>query len=247
MKMERYRYDLHMHSCLSPCGDNDMTPNNMVNMAALLGCNILAVTDHNTCRNAPAAMRVGEQVGVLVIPGMELCTAEEAHVVCLFETAEDALAFDGYVQAHTMQIPNRPEIFGDQLIMDENDEITGQIPELLITASEISVNDVQRIVKSFNGVAFPAHVDKDAYSVTASLGAIPPEAEFAAAELSAQADRAEQILLHPELEGLLLLQDSDAHYLHLMREEMGAVELPELSAKALLDLLRGCGEGRFVD
>ena len=246
MKMEQYRYDLHMHSCLSPCGDNDMTPNNMVNMAALLGCQILALTDHNTYRNAPAAMRVGEQVGVLVIPGMELCTAEEAHVVCLFENAEDALAFDEYVQAHTMQIPNRPEIFGDQLIMNEEDEIIGKIDHLLITASEISVNDVQRLVQSYNGVAFPAHVDKDAYSVTASLGAIPPEAEFAAAEHSAQADPEEQRVLHPELEGLLLLQDSDAHYLHLMREDMGTVELPELSAKALLDLLRGCGSGRFI-
>lgn len=86
--MRRYRYDLHTHSCLSPCGDNDMTPNNLVNMAALLGCEILAVTDHNTCRNAPAAVRVGEAAGVLVIPGMELCTAEEAHVVCLFEAVE---------------------------------------------------------------------------------------------------------------------------------------------------------------
>ena len=247
MKMEQYRYDLHMHSCLSPCGDNDMTPNNMVNMAALLGCQILAITDHNTCRNAPAAMRVGEQAGVLVIPGMELCTSEEAHVVCLFETAEDALAFDAYVEEHTMHIPNRPEIFGDQLIMDEEDEITGRIDHLLITATDISVNEVQAIVKQYNGVAFPAHIDKDAYSITASLGAIPPEAEFTAAELSGSANREKQMILYPELENMLILQDSDAHYLHLMREEMGMVELPELSAKALLDLFRGCGEGRFID
>ena len=245
--MEQYRYDLHTHSCLSPCGDNDMTPNNMVNMAALLGCQILAITDHNTCKNAPAAMKVGEQVGVLVIPGMELCTAEEAHVVCLFETAEDALAFDAYVEAHMMQIPNRPEIFGDQLIMNEEDEVVGKIDHLLITASEISVSDVNRLAQQYNGVAFPAHIDKDAYSVTASLGAIPPEAGFSAAELSGGADRAKQFLLYPELENMIVLQDSDAHYLHLMREEMGTVELPELSAKALLDLLRGCGVGRFLE
>lgn len=247
MKIEQYRYDLHMHSCLSPCGDNDMTPNNMVNMAALLGCQILAITDHNTCKNAPAAMRVGEQAGVLVIPGMELCTSEEAHVVCLFETAEDALAFDAYVEAHMMHIPNRPEIFGDQLIMDEEDEITGKIDHLLITATDISVNDAQTLVKQYNGVAFPAHVDKDAYSVTASLGAIPPEAEFTAAELSGSADREKQLALYPELENMIILQDSDAHYLHLMREDMGSVELPELSVKALLDLFRGCGAGRFIN
>ena len=245
--MKRYRYDLHTHSCLSPCGDNDMTPNNLVNMAALLGCEILALTDHNTCRNTPAAVRVGEQAGILVIPGMELCTAEEAHVVCLFETVEGALGFDEYVQAHTMQIPNRPEIFGEQRILNEDDEQIGEISHLLITASEIGVNEVQALVQGYDGVAFPAHVNKDAYSVIASLGAIPPEAGFRAAELSPEADRAEQLRLHPELEGLLLLRDSDAHYLHLMLEELAQVALPARTPKALLDLLRGCGAGAFYD
>lgn len=245
--MRRYRYDLHTHSCLSPCGDNDMTPNNLVNMAALLGCEILAVTDHNTCRNAPAAVRVGEAAGVLVIPGMELCTAEEAHVVCLFETVEAALAFDEYVAAHTMHIPNRPEIFGEQLILNERDEEISRIDRLLITATEISVNDVQALVASYGGVAFPAHVDKDAYSVTAALGAIPPEAGFRAAELSGGADRAAVLRLYPELQDMILLRDSDAHYLHLMQENMAQVELPARTAGALLDVLRGCGPGRFLD
>lgn len=245
--MRRYRYDLHTHSCLSPCGDNDMTPNNLVNMAALLGCEILAVTDHNTCRNAPAAVRVGEAAGVLVIPGMELCTAEEAHVVCLFETVEAALAFDEYVAAHTMHIPNRPEIFGEQLILNERDEEIGRIDRLLITATEISVNDVQALAASYGGVAFPAHVDKDAYSVTAALGAIPPEAGFRAAELSGGADRAAVLRLYPELQDMILLRDSDAHYLHLMQENMAQVELPARTAGVLLDVLRGCGPGRFLD
>lgn len=245
--MRRYRYDLHTHSCLSPCGDNDMTPNNLVNMAALLGCEILAVTDHNTCRNAPAAVRVGEAAGVLVIPGMELCTAEEAHVVCLFETVEAALAFDEYVAAHTMHIPNRPEIFGEQLILNERDEEIGRIDRLLITATEISVNDVQALAASYGGVAFPAHVDKDAYSVTAALGAIPPEAGFRAAELSGGADRAAVLRLYPELQDMILLRDSDAHYLHLMQENMAQVELPARTVGALLDVLRGCGPGRFLD
>lgn len=224
-----------------------MTPNNLVNMAALLGCEILAVTDHNTCRNAPAAVRVGEAAGVLVIPGMELCTAEEAHVVCLFETVEAALAFDEYVAAHTMHIPNRPEIFGEQLILNERDEEIGRIDRLLITATEISVNDVQALVASYGGVAFPAHVDKDAYSVTAALGAIPPEAGFRAAELSGGADRAAVLRLYPELQDMILLRDSDAHYLHLMQENMAQVELPARTVGALLDVLRGCGPGRFLD
>ena len=142
-------------------------------------------------------------------------------------------------------MPNRPEIFGEQWILNENDEKIGEISELLITATDISINDVQALVKKFNGVAFPAHVDKDAYSVTASLGAIPPEAQFSAAELSLTADAAQQRLLHPELESMMLLRSSDAHYLHLMPEEHQTVELPEKTAKALLDVLRGCGAGKF--
>ena len=89
----KLRYDLHLHSCLSPCGDMDMTPNNIVGMAKLLGYDIIALTDHNTCRNTPAAVQAGERQGLVVVPGMELCTREEAHVVCLFPTAEAALAF----------------------------------------------------------------------------------------------------------------------------------------------------------
>ena len=146
--MNSYRYDLHLHSCLSPCGDTDMTPNNLVNMAALLGCDIIALTDHNTCRNTPAAVKVGQAAGVLVIPGMELCTAEEAHVVCLFETVEDALAFDKYVCAHVPKVPNRPEIFGEQWVLNENDEKIGEISELLITATDISINDMQALAAS---------------------------------------------------------------------------------------------------
>ena len=236
--MRRYRYDLHTHSCLSPCGDNDMTPNNLVNMAALLGCEILAVTDHNTCRNAPAAVRVGEAAGVLVIPGMELCTAEEAHVVCLFETVEAALAFDEYVAAHTMHIPNRPEIFGEQLILNERDEEIGRIDRLLITATEISVNDVQALVASYGGAAFPAHVDKDAYSVTAALGAIPPETGFRAAEISFSGDVQRMKLQNPELDGMLILQSSDAHYLENMREPSRRIALAENSARCLIETLR---------
>ena len=104
---------------------------------------------------------------------------------------------------------------------------------------------MQALVIRFSGVAFPAHVDKDAYSVTASLGAIPPEAQFSAAELSLTADAAQQRLLHTELESMMLLRSSDAHYLHLMPEEHHTVELPEKTAKALLDVLRGCGAGKF--
>lgn len=245
MGMRSYTYDLHMHSCLSPCGDNDMTPNNLVNMAALLGCEILALTDHNSAKNTPAAVAAGEKAGLLVLPGMELCTAEEAHVVCLFETVEQALAFDAFVAAHSMRIENRPDIFGEQLILDENDAVIGTEESLLIAATTIGVGEVRALAEQYGGTAFPAHIDKDSYSVTAALGAIPPEAGFTAAELSAEGDREALVKRYPELAAMQLLRDSDAHYLHLMREDFGRVELPARTAHAVLQALRG-EAGRFL-
>ncbi|MDI9489318.1 MAG: PHP domain-containing protein, partial [Bacillota bacterium] len=95
--MLKLSYDLHIHSCLSPCSDEDMTPANIVNMAKLLGLDVIAVTDHNSCRNCPAVYNYAQKNNILVIPGMELCTMEEVHVLCFFEELENAMAFDKYV------------------------------------------------------------------------------------------------------------------------------------------------------
>ena len=132
--MKPFYYDLHIHTCLSPCGDDDMTPANIVGMSALKGLNVIAITDHNSCKNCAAAMALAKEYNITVIPGMELTTQEEVHVVCLFPTLEEAMAFDHYVEEHLLPIPNRPETFGKQQIMNENDEITGEDPILLISA-----------------------------------------------------------------------------------------------------------------
>ena len=125
-------YDLHIHSCLSPCGDDDMTPANIVGMAAVKGLDVIALTDHNSCRNCPAAMYHGEKYGVTVIPGMELTTREEVHVICLFPTLDDALRFDALIYEKLLPFPNREDIFGKQQITDERDEVTGTVENLLI-------------------------------------------------------------------------------------------------------------------
>ena len=222
----RVRYDFHLHSCLSPCGDDDMTPYNLVNMAKLLGYDMIALTDHNSCRNTPAAVRAGRDAGIAVVPGMELCTAEEAHVVCLFPSCEDALAFQGEVEKRKNFVKNQPQIFGRQLVMDHLDQVLGEEEGLLITAAEISVNDVLALARRFRGTAFPAHVDKNAYSVIAALGAIPPEAGFRAAEISPSGALHRLYQSNPELRGMLLLRNSDAHYLENMPEPSAWLDLP---------------------
>lgn len=233
----KLRYDLHLHSCLSPCGDTDMTPNNIVGMAKLLGYDIIALTDHNSCLNTPAAMEAGRRQGLTVVPGMELCTREEAHVICLFPTVEAALAFGGWVQEHSPDIRNRPEIFGEQLVLDEEDRIVGKEEKLLIAAADIGVYEVLPLVRRYGGTAFPAHVDKDSYSITASLGGIPPEIGFTCAELSPRADRKRVMEMYPELSALRLLQDSDAHYLENMPDAGPVLNLEENTAACLVAVL----------
>ena len=112
-------YDLHLHSCLSPCGDNDMTPNNIVHLASMIGLDVIAVSDHNAAKNLPAVCKVAQETDLLVIPAMELCSAEEIHLLCLFPTLEQALACSEAVYPYLPRVKNRPDIFGEQLILDE--------------------------------------------------------------------------------------------------------------------------------
>ena len=135
-------YDLHIHSCLSPCGDDDMTPANIVGMASLKELDVIALTDHNSAKNCPAFLKFAEEYGILAIPGMELTTEEEVHVVCLFAELSDALDFDAYVYEHLQAVPNEEDIFGKQQLINEQDEIIGTIPNLLINATTIRFDEV---------------------------------------------------------------------------------------------------------
>lgn len=231
-------YDFHLHSCLSPCGDDDMTPWNMVNMAKILGLDIIAVTDHNSCGNCRSAMKVGELAGITVVPGMELCTAEEIHCVCLFDDIEKAEQFSLYVKGTMPPVRNREEIFGNQLLMDEGDTILGTEEILLTTASSIGIDSLPGIVKEYGGVCFPAHIDRESYSILSSLGDFPPELEVNAFELTPKADEKEYFSNYDFLEGKKLLRNSDAHYLENMREREFSLELEENSAHALIEYLK---------
>lgn len=237
--MKEYFYDLHIHSCLSPCGDNDMTPNNLVGMAAVMGLEVIAITDHNTCKNAPAVLAVAQEAGILAVPGMELCTAEEAHVVCLFETLEGAMEFDRYIYDNMPHIKNKPEIFGEQRILNAEDELTGALDDLLLVSSFIAVDDVKRLAEEYGGTAFPAHVDRDSYSVIAALGSIPPEGGYTVAEVTREADLDAMREMYPELRGMGIVRDSDSHYLDTLAGSQALkLPLPERTAKAVVEAIR---------
>ncbi len=230
-------YDFHLHSCLSPCGDNDMTPYNLVNMAKIMGLDAIALTDHNTCLNCEAAMKVGKEAGILVIPGMELCTDEEVHVVCLFPALDNAMAFSEYVRERIPPVENRPKIFGDQFIMDERDNVIGNENLLLTTAANVSLDKVPEIMKEFSGVAFPAHIDRSSYSVISNLGMIDEYMGFTAAEITKNADKNEYIKKYPVLEKMHILTSSDAHYLENIGEGGGKINADGCEIDKILSIL----------
>lgn len=233
----KYFCDLHIHSALSPCGDNDMTPNNIVNMAVLCGLNIIAVTDHNTVGNVSAAMKVAENLPITVVPGMELETVEEVHFVCLFPNLKTAKAFDEWLAPFRLPIKNRPEIFGEQLYLNEQDEVVGTEEKLLVTAVSCSIYDAAPKVRALGGAIFPAHVDKSSYSIISNLGTVPEDLNFTTVEISKNITKEEALLKYPYLSNYQIITDSDSHYLDSFYETQNPIELSEPTAKALIEKL----------
>ena len=232
--MKRYYYDLHIHSCLSPCGDEDNTPNNIAGMATLCGLDIVALTDHNTSKNCPAFFEAAERNNVVPIAGMELTTSEDIHVVCLFENLEDAMKFDAYIDSNRIKIKNKPEIFGKQTVLDGNDDPVCEVESLLINATSISLDDVGDVVASFNGICYPAHIDREANGVIAILGSLPQDTSFDFYELNDPASVEEYSRIYgisPER----FIISSDAHYLTDMRDKENYFEIEdELSDASII-------------
>lgn len=233
--MKEYYYDFHIHTCLSPCGDDDMTPLNIVNMSVLKGLDIIAITDHNTAGNCGAVINAAKGKELLVIPGMELETAEEIHIICLFNSVENALRFEDIVAGGRLHIKNRQDIYGRQILMDESDNVMGEEEELLITASSIGIYDVPQLVESLHGCAFPAHIDSDSHSVTAMLGALDRDMRFGAYELSTRADIQVYTERYP---GYRILRNSDSHYLWQMSERENCISLSALTAEAVINCIK---------
>jgi len=204
---------------------------------------VIAITDHNSCGNAGAVMEVAARAGILALPGMELCTSEECHVVCLFPDLESATAFSEYVAKTLPPIKNNPAIFGEQILMDADDTVVRHTSRMLAMASSISIDNTAGLVREYGGAAFPAHIDRPSYSVTAALGTVP-DVGFFAAELSYNSAADILIESYPVLKEMKLLKSSDAHALEMMHDRRAWLELPERSAIAVIAALNG-GECRF--
>lgn len=228
----KYYYDLHIHSCLSPCGDDDSTPDSISGMGKLNGLNIMALTDHNTCKNCPAFFESALKHGIFPIAGMELTTAEDIHAVCLFPNLKSAMLFSTEIENRLIKVKNRTDIFGNQLICDSEDNIIGTEDFLLSNATTVSLDEAPALAERFGGICYPAHIDRDSNGVIAVLGMFPTSPHFCCAEVH----NCEKLDSCTELSGIpkdKLLVCSDAHFLWDIKEATEYIELPELPSDCL--------------
>ncbi len=225
----KFFYDFHIHSDLSPCGDKDMTPNNIANMAYIKGLNMIAVTDHNTIENFKAIEKITSKLGILLIPGIEINTKEEVHVLSYFRKYESAKIVSDLIYESLPNLMNKKNIFGEQNIYNENDEIIGSLDKLLIGASKYTLEEIYTIVTNNNGVIVPAHVDKKSNGMLGVLGFFPADIHFEYVELSQKCEVQE---LSDRIKNIInkykILVNSDAHLLENISEPVNSIDLEKI-------------------
>jgi len=223
--------DLHIHSCLSPCAEDDMTPNNIICMAKIKGLDAIAITDHNSAANLATAQSIAQREGMLLLPGLEVQSREEVHLLCYFERFEQAIEFGEHVYGTLLPIPNNSKLFGRQIMMNENDEEMGELKNLLIQSSSLGIKQIAELVREQGGVVVPAHINRTSNSLLASLGFIPPEMDFKTVEIYSG-------LPAPDLDGYRKVFSSDAHDLGSILEREFFIEVKQPTVNGILSYLR---------
>lgn len=206
-------YDFHIHSCLSPCSENDMTPNNIVNMALLKGLDYIAICDHNSTKQQRAIQKVAEKTTLKLMFGVEIQTLEEVHVCCYFKTLNDIESFQPWIDSKNMHIKNNESFFGQQLIMDSEDNIVEKEEDLLIASLKCTLNELIEAVHQAKGKIVLAHALDRANSITHQLGFIPLDCKFDGIEVKTLEQMNEVKKRNPWINDTTWFINSDAHQL----------------------------------
>jgi PHP family Zn ribbon phosphoesterase len=238
------RADLHVHTCLSPCGDLQMSPQKIVAKALYHNIDVIAISDHNTAENIPAVLRAAHGTPLIVLPGMEVCTREEVHVVALFDNVESAFELQKHVYDR-LEGENIEKTFGMQVVANENDEVVGFNSKLLIGAADISIEKVINIIHSLSGLAIASHIDRQSYSVISQLGFVPITAIFDGLEISSNLSVAEARRRFPEYSDYTFVQNSDAHFLKDFGSVFSKFIIEETSFAEIVKAFRN-EEGRKI-
>ncbi|HEY9087584.1 MAG TPA: PHP domain-containing protein [Anaerolineaceae bacterium] len=207
------RAELHVHTCVSPCAEVEMIPPLIVREAIERGIHLIAITDHNTIDNAEAVITAAKDSGLTALPGMELQTREEVHSLCLFDTLDQARAFETWVKAKLPPFPNRPEYFGEQFVVDATGEFIRREEQLLLMSTEYDLNDACGKVMELGGMFIPAHINRTAFGLLPVLGVLPPDICIDALEVSRHLTPEKAVAQYPQIAPYPLVQGGDAHRL----------------------------------
>jgi hypothetical protein len=220
--MRVYASDLHIHTCLSPCADVEMSPAKIVQTAMSATLDIIAVTDHTSGKNARAVTEAAAGLPLAVIPGMEVQSREEVHLLCLFESLEALEQWDADIYPHLPDVHNDPALFGHQPIVDKEGYVLRFEERLLISSLDLSLEEIAAGVRERRGICIPAHVDREAFSIVHQLGYIPSGLSIAAVEITGGHER--------EPESYEVVTASDAHFLRDIgkRRTLFLLEAPTL-------------------
>jgi len=210
--LKKFKTDLHIHTCLSPCGDLGMIPTLIVEKAKSRGLDVIGISDHNSSENVIAVKKAGEKYNLKVLGGMEVTSKEEVHILALFDDEKDLLKLQKIVYENLEGV-NDEELFGYQLIVNEQNEIMDLNKKLLIGATDMTVDKIVELIHSLNGLAIASHVDRERFSLIGQLGFIPEGLALDGLELSAKYTSGKKELDFPMSSGFPLVTFSDAHYI----------------------------------
>lgn len=215
---KKYKADLHIHTCLSPCAELKMTPKNIINKVLENKIDIIAICDHNSAKNVSALIKAAENQDILVIPGIEITTTEEVHVLALFEKIQYALEMETILYKNLTGL-NDPSLFGMQVIANENDEVEGFEEKLLIGSVSLNLNETIDIIHKLNGIAIASHIDRESFSIVSQLGFIPADIALDGIELSPNVAIPKIREMLQQYQKYAIVRNSDAHFI----EDIGKI------------------------
>ena len=227
--LKRFTADLHVHTCLSPCADVTMSPRKIVAAAGRSGLGIIAITDHNSAGNAGAVMRAAAGSLVTVLPGLEICTQEEVHILGLFGSLDAALTMQSLISPSLTEA-NAADLFGPQVLANEFDEVEGYDERLLIGATGMTLEDVVTAIHRLGGLAVASHIDRERNGLIGQLGFVPASLPLDAVEITGRLTSEAREALMRGGRQLPVIRNSDAHELEQLgvRRTVYVLEAPTL-------------------
>lgn len=244
--LREFRADLHIHTCLSPCADLHMTPSAIVKTASKNRLDIIAITDHNSAENIIGTIKAAEDTGLTVLAGMEVTSSEEVHILALFDDIENALKLQDIVYKHLASDRDYDRKSGEQVVVNEKDEVMSFNERLLIGATSLTTQSIVDIIYSLGGLSIASHIDREGFGIISKLGFIPEDLKFEALEISANTDKEKAEDLFRDYKSFQWISSSDAHYIEDIGKRRTSFFIKEATIAEMRAAMKKSG-GRRVE